>query len=258
MKIITYNLNGIRSAISKGWLDWLAEVQADVVCVQETKANADQLEDADRDRLAALGYQYTWHAAEKKGYSGVATFYKVPPDQVVVGMENPVYDHEGRVLRTDFGDITLLNCYFPSGTTGDIRQDFKMQFLADFHAFVQELRKTRPHVIVVGDYNIAHHPIDIHDPVGNKKSSGFLPEERAWLSQWFEDGFTAAYRYKYPDTVAYSWWSFRAGARGNNKGWRIDYISISDTLTPLLADTGHYPNAVHSDHCAVWCQLNKE
>jgi exodeoxyribonuclease-3 len=134
---------------------------------------------------------------------------------------------EGRVLRADFGDITVLNCYFPSGTSGEIRQSVKMAFLADLYNWVDELRKERPNLIICGDYNIAHTEIDIHDPVRNKKSSGFLPEERAWMSKWFENGYTDAFRFKNPDLREYSWWTYRAGARGNNKGWRIDYISVS-------------------------------
>ncbi|MBK8555766.1 MAG: exodeoxyribonuclease III [Lewinellaceae bacterium] len=251
--IVSYNLNGIRSAISKGLLDWLRQEQFDIVCFQETKAQPSDVGGLD---IEALGYTQHWHSAEKKGYSGVATFSKQAPDRVVVGCGMEKYDREGRILRTDFGDVTVLNCYFPSGTTGDVRQSFKMGFLDDFLDWVQELRKERPKLIVVGDYNIAHQEIDIHDPKGNKKSSGFLPEERAWMSKWLEHGFTDAFRQVNPDMVEYSWWSFRAGSRGNNKGWRIDYQSVSENLAGQIKAARQLTDVVHSDHCPVLMQID--
>ena len=253
LKIISYNLNGIRSALSKGFAEWLAENDFDIVCVQETKAQPDQI---DHSIFESLGYHHCWHSAEKKGYSGVATFSKKVPDNIIVGCGEPRFDSEGRVLRTDYGDLTVLNCYFPSGTTGDIRQAVKMEFLDYFFNWVQDLRKERPNLIIVGDYNIAHNEIDIHDPKGNKKSSGFLPEERAWMTQWFDSSFTDAFRYKHPDKVEYSWWTFRAGARGNNKGWRIDYQSVSEPIAGKIVDAGQYTQVVHSDHCPVWMVID--
>lgn len=253
MKIISYNVNGIRSAMDKGLISWLETQNADILCLQETKANPEQV---DFGPFEALGYQPYWHSAEKKGYSGVATFTRRISSHVAAGCGMEVYDREGRILRTDFGDMTLLNCYFPSGTTGDERQAFKMQFLGDFYRWVEELRKERAHIIVVGDYNIAHHPIDIHDPVGNKKSSGFLPDERAWLTQWFDNGFRDAFRHLHPDKVAYSWWSFRANSRAKNKGWRIDYQSITENLATALRAAGHLSEAVHSDHCPVMIEMD--
>lgn len=252
MRLLTYNVNGIRAAIRNGLIDWLTANPFDILCFQEVKATHDVV---DLLPFEELGFTYHWHAAEKKGYSGVATFAKIKPDHVVLGCGLPHYDAEGRVLRTDFGDLTLLNCYFPSGTTGDVRQGVKMQFLADFYAYAQALRRERPHLIVVGDYNIAHTGRDIHDPVRNKNTTGFLPDERAWLTQWFNSGFTDAFRYKHPDAVEYTWWSYRAGARSSNKGWRIDYIGISDTLRDRLLDAGHRPDAVHSDHGPVWAEF---
>ncbi|MGV3560191.1 exodeoxyribonuclease III [Larkinella arboricola] len=252
VKILTYNVNGIRSALNKGLIDWLTKNPFDILCFQEVKATHDVV---DLLSFESLGYRYHWHAAEKKGYSGVATFSKLPPDHVVLGCGIPAYDCEGRILRTDFGDLTLLNCYFPSGTTGEVRQSVKMQFLDDFFEYVRELRQTRPNVIVVGDYNIAHTPIDIHDPVRNKNTTGFLPEERAWMTRWFDSGFIDSFRYKNPDQIAYSWWSYRAGARTNNKGWRIDYISVSDCCRDRIVASGHLPDAVHSDHGPVWLEF---
>ncbi|MBO0947605.1 exodeoxyribonuclease III [Fibrella forsythiae] len=254
MRLVTYNVNGIRAAIKNGLIDWLRENPVDVLCLQEVKATHDVV---DLTLLDELGYTYHWHAAEKKGYSGVATFAKIPADKAVLGCGLAHYDCEGRVLRTDFGDLTILNCYFPSGTSGDLRQGFKMQFLDEFFEYAQNLRQSRPNLIVVGDYNIAHTEIDIHDPVRNKNSTGFLPEERTWMTKWFASGFIDAFREKNPDLVEYSWWSYRAGARANNKGWRIDYISLAEPLRDRLLAAGHHPTAVHSDHGPVWAEIEQ-
>ncbi len=253
MKIISYNINGIRAGLRKGLPDWLAENDFDIICFQETKAQRTQV---DLTPFEELGYQSVWHSAEKKGYSGVATFYRTQPTEVVRGCGIDEYDSEGRILRTDFGEWTLLNCYFPSGTTGDVRQEVKMRFLADFEQFIGELKKERPHLIIVGDYNIAHTEMDIHDPVRNKKTSGFLPEERAWLTQWFDNGFTDAFRHKHPELVEYSWWSYRARARQNNKGWRIDYQSVSDGLKGNIQEALQLTEVVHSDHCPVYLEID--
>ncbi len=253
MKILSYNLNGIRSAISKDFENFLAQNEFDIVCVQETKAQPDQV---DMAKIEALGYHHHWFSAQKKGYSGVLTMSRVKPDKVAVGCGIEKYDFEGRILRTDFGDWTLLNCYFPSGTSGDERQDVKISFLNDFFDFVTALKQERPKLIVVGDYNIAHQEIDIHDPKGNKNSTGFLPEERAWLTKWFESGFTDAFRHVHPALVEYSWWSFRTGARAKNKGWRIDYQSVSDNLKDKIKSAHHLTDDTHSDHCGVFLEID--
>jgi exodeoxyribonuclease III len=253
LRIVSYNLNGIRSALSKGLLEWLDQQSFDIIGFQETKAWPDQV---DMSPFLERGYHASWHSAEKKGYSGVLTLSRRHPDHVQAGMGIPEYDREGRILRTDYGDLTVLNCYFPSGTTGDIRQAVKMRFLEDFYQWAHELRRQRPNLVIFGDYNIAHTERDIHDPKGNKNSSGFLPEEREWMSRWFSSGFRDSFREKHPDTVGYSWWSFRANARANNKGWRIDYQSISDLLLGSLRAAGIEPGAVHSDHCPVWLELD--
>lgn len=253
ISILSYNLNGIRAALSKGLDQWIQENPYEIICFQETKAWQEQVDLSPFDEMA---YHCNWFAAEKKGYSSVATFSKVQPDFVQQGCGIDKYDSEGRILRTDFGDLTILNCYFPSGTTGDVRQDFKMEFLADFFHWIEHLKKERPKLIVVGDYNIAHTEQDIHNPKGNKNTSGFLPEEREWMTQWFNAGFTDAFRYKYPDKVEYSWWSYRSNARANNKGWRIDYQSVTDNLKEQIMDAGHHHNAVHSDHCPVFLKLD--
>jgi exodeoxyribonuclease III len=251
--IASYNVNGVRAAIGKGLLDWIQAGNFDVICLQEIKALAS---DVPVLEIEALGYQHFWYSAQKKGYSGTAIFTKRTPDKVVAGCGIADYDSEGRILRADFGDWTLLNCYFPSGTSGDERQDFKMQFLTDFEQWVAELRQERPKLIVAGDYNIAHREIDLHDPKGNKKSSGFLPEERDWVTRWLDSGFTDAFRYKNPEVVSYSWWTFRTGAREKNKGWRIDYQCVTDNLRDRIISAVQDNDAVHSDHCPVIVQFD--
>ena len=248
MNLISYNVNGIRAAITKDFLTFLATENPDIICLQEVKATPDQL---DLSPITALGYHIEWHAAEKKGYSGTATFSKNKPDLVSKTTNMAEYDAEGRVLRTDFGDLTIFNCYFPSGTSGDERQDFKMNFLRDFQIYIQALLKERPNIIVVGDYNIAHTEIDIHDPKGNKNSTGFLPEEREWVTGWLQGGFIDAYRHANPEKVEYSWWSYRSGARANNKGWRIDYQCASLPLAEKIVSSRHIGEAMQSDHCPI-------
>ena len=252
MQIISYNVNGIRAAIKKGFWDWMKVGQYDIVCVQETKAQPEQV---DITPLEDMGYHAFWHSAEKKGYSGVATFSKEKPLRITQGCGMAKYDAEGRILITEYPSFILLNCYFPSGTTGDVRQDFKMAFLADFQEWIKDWQQKGKGLIIVGDYNIAHQEIDIHNPKSNKNSSGFLPEERAWMTEWFKAGFTDAFRHVAPEKVEYSWWSFRANARANNKGWRIDYQSVSDHLAPAIQDVRHLGEAKHSDHCPVWMDI---
>ncbi len=251
MKIVTYNVNGIRAAIRKGFYDWLDEGDFDVVCLQEVKALDTQV---DLEPLRALGYEYAWHAAEKLGYSGVATLWRgdrLTPKQHVVGCGIADYDCEGRIMRTDFEDFTLLNCYFPSGSSAEARQAIKMRFLGDFAGYLADLRAGQPNVIVVGDYNIAHTERDIHNPKANAKSSGFLPEERAWVDDYLATGMVDAFREVHPEGVQYSWWSFRGGARANDKGWRIDYQMVTEPLRGSIRSAEHRREDVHSDHAAL-------
>ncbi len=252
MKIITYNLNGIRSAINKNFIEFVKNENPDVLCLQELKAN---VEDINESLFTELGYHCYWYSAQKKGYSGVAILSKTKPDKVVYGCQHELFDYEGRVIRVDYGNTSIFSCYFPSGTTGDIRQEVKYDFLNYFYDYIQGFRNKDRKLIVCGDYNICHKAIDIHDPIGNKNSSGFLPEERAWMDKWFEAGMIDSFRHLNPEGDNYTWWSFRTGARDRNKGWRIDYISVSDNLQNNIIKSGLYNQYVHSDHCGSFVEL---
>ncbi len=255
MRIITYNVNGIRSALKKGFTDWLKTDPADIICVQEIKANREDVPLAD---INAAGYEVFSYSAQKKGYSGVAILTKLKPDNVLCGNGIMQSDAEGRVIRADFGKITVINAYFPSGTSGEDRQTYKYQWLDEFFEYLNEVRKTRPNLVVCGDYNICHKAIDIHDPVRNKNYTGFLPEERAWMDKFFDNGFVDTFRHFNQDPHQYSWWSAFGSARANNKGWRIDYINVTDTLKPKLKHAEILPHIVHSDHCPVFLELKSK
>lgn len=255
MRIITYNVNGIRSAIRKGFLDWLATGPADIICLQEIKAHQ---HDVDCEAIGRLGYHHYWYPAQKKGYSGVAVFTKIQPSGVHYGNGQTQSDVEGRVLRLDFPHFTLINAYFPSGSSGDIRQQYKYQWLDEFDVYLAGLREQQIRMVVCGDYNICHNAIDIHNPVSNKNSSGFLPEERQWMDRFFAGGFVDSFRHYHTDPHHYSWWSFRANSRARNKGWRIDYINVSRELNNCLRDAGILPHVIHSDHCPVFLEMMPE
>jgi exodeoxyribonuclease-3 len=252
-KIITYNVNGIRAAVKKGFIEWLEAASPDIVCIQETKAQPDQIPSFE---FESMGYKTFSFSAVKKGYSGVSILTKKVPDHVEYGMNIEKYDFEGRLIRADFGDVSVVSVYHPSGSSGDVRQDFKMQWLADFQNYIFELRKTRPKLIISGDYNICHQAIDIHDPVRNAKSSGFLPEEREWMTGFINLGFVDSFRLLNKEPHLYSWWSYRANARNNNKGWRIDYNMVSDNLEEKIKRAAILPEAKHSDHCPVLLEID--
>lgn len=253
MRIISYNVNGLRAAFKKGFIDWLKTNPADIICLQETKATKD---DIDIKQLDALGFHHHWFSAHKKGYSGVAVFSKIKPDQVITGNGHKESDDEGRVIQLDFGDIRLINAYFPSGTSGDLRQQFKYTWLDELQTWLDKLKKKHPKIILCGDYNIAHEAIDIHDPKGNKNSSGFLPLEREWMTRFLASGWIDSFRVFHKEPHRYSWWSQRfPTVRENNKGWRIDYITVTAALKDQLVDADIFPDVKHSDHCPVFLEL---
>ncbi len=254
MKIISYNVNGIRAAARKGLWDWLAAADPDVFCIQETKAQPDQI---DTEIPEKMGYYSYFHSAEKRGYSGVAIFSKTKPDHFEIGCQIGFIDCEGRVLRADFGELSVISVYFPSGSSGDVRQEVKFRFLEDFQLYINDLKKERPRLVICGDYNICHRAIDIHDPIRNATSSGFLPEEREWMSQFLDSGFVDSFRHFHPELPhQYSWWSYRANARANNKGWRIDYAMVTENLRENLERAVLLPVAMHSDHCPVGVEVD--
>ena len=253
MRIISYNVNGIRAAITKGFLEWLQQANPDIICLQEIKATEDQIPAQD---ITQAGYPYQYYfPAEKKGYSGVAILSKIKPNNVVYGTGIQHMDFEGRNLRVDFDSCSVMSLYLPSGTNIQ-RLDHKFMFMDDFQTYINELRKTIPNLIICGDYNICHEAIDIHDPVRNKTVSGFLPAERAWLDGFMKTGFIDSFRHFNKEPHNYSWWSYRAGARGKNLGWRIDYHMASEALKERIANAYILPDAMHSDHCPIVLELN--
>lgn len=252
-RIVSYNVNGIRSALNKGLPDWIRSVQPDILCVQELKAMADQV---DVSFFEEEGYHHYWFPAQKKGYSGVAIYTRVKPTHVEYGCGIPESDYEGRVIRADFGDVSVMSVYAPSGSSGDERQDFKMKWLASFAPYIQKLRLKRPNLIMAGDFNICHKAIDIHNPVSNANSSGFLPEERAWMDQFLSEDIVDTFRHFNKDPHQYTWWSFRANARNKNLGWRIDYQLATKPLESSLVRSVLLPEAKHSDHCPVLLEVD--
>jgi exodeoxyribonuclease-3 len=253
MKIISYNVNGIRAAISKGFLHWLEQANPDVICLQEIKAMKEQVP---VEEFEKLGYRYNyWFSAQKKGYSGVAVLSKIEPKNVVTGTGIEHMDFEGRNLRLDFEDFSVMSLYLPSGTNS-ARLDHKFMYMDDFQNYISDLKKEIPNLIICGDYNICHEAIDIHDPIRLKTVSGFLPQERSWLDLFMKNGFVDTFRHFNKEPDNYTWWSYRAGARGNNKGWRIDYILISKSLENKLERALILADAKHSDHCPVMIEMN--
>ena len=253
MKIISYNVNGIRAAIQKGFIAWLSQENPDIICLQELKAEEEQVDLAE---IKSLGYHVYWQSAQKKGYSGVGIFTKIKPISVQYGCGIEKYDLEGRVIQVNFENYSVMSVYMPSGSSGDERQSFKMEWLADFQAYTNELVKTHPKMIIAGDYNICHKAIDIHNPKGNATSSGFLPEEREWMEGFVNRGFVDSFRAINTDPHHYSWWSYRAGARDKNLGWRIDYQLVSEALAEKIQHASILPDVKHSDHCPIVLLLN--
>ncbi len=253
MRLVSWNVNGIRSAIQKGFWDWLAADQPDILCLQETRIHPDQLTKA---MLAPAGYQAFWHSAERKGYSGVATLCRKKPLRVQEGMDQPLFDAEGRVLITQHPGFTLVNAYFPSGRRGQERVSYKIDFYEALLAHCSNLGVQGHRLVVCGDYNTAHQPIDLARPKQNEKTSGFLPEEREALSRWLEHGFVDVFRLLHPHAEEYTWWTYRFDARARNIGWRIDYFLITAELLPQVQDVRILGDVAGSDHCPIELQLD--
>ena len=251
MKIISYNVNGIRAAIKKGMLDWLKAANPDVICIQETKAQQDQVDPIGIE-LAGYPYQY-WFSAQKKGYSGVAIFCKKEPNHIEYGTGIETMDFEGRNIRVDFDETSVMSMYLPSGTNA-ARLDFKFNYMAEIQVYLTKLKQEIPNLVICGDYNICHEAIDIHNPK-MKNVSGFLPVEREWIGNFIESGLTDSFRYLNPEKVEYSWWSYRANARANNKGWRLDYAMVTKPLQEKIKRAVILTEAKHSDHCPILLEL---
>lgn len=252
MKIISYNVNGIRAAINKGFIDWLKSANPDVICLQEIKAMKEQL---DLSLFEEAGYKYHyWFSAQKKGYSGVAILSKTEPNHVEYGTGIESMDFEGRNLRADFDDVSVMSLYLPSGTN-DLRLQHKLDYMDMFQDYINDLKQTIPNLVILGDYNICHEEIDIHNPK-MKNVSGFLPVEREWLGNFINSGFTDAFRFMHPERQEFSWWSYRANSRANNKGWRLDYAMVSNPLQENIKRSVILTEAVHSDHCPILVEIN--
>ena len=252
MKIISYNVNGIRAAINKGFIDWLYETNVDVICIQEIKANKEQVQ---TNLLEKIGYHNYWFSAQKKGYSGVAIFSRIKPKKVIYGTKINHIDFEGRVIQVDYDNFSVISLYLPSGTNIN-RLEYKFKFMKDFQKYIDDLKTKYPKLVICGDYNICHKDIDIHDPVRNKNVSGFLPEERRWLDKFINSGFIDSFRHLNLEPHNYSWWSYRANSRANNKGWRIDYALVTESLKKNIKNSFILNSVKHSDHCPIGIELN--
>lgn len=248
MKIITWNVNGIRAALGKNALDWAFTQEPDALCLQEVKAREEQLSEEQR---AAMNLPFTWNAAERPGYSGVMTFFREQPDEIVTGIGEPKFDVEGRVIQTVWAGLRLFNIYFPNGQRGQGRVDYKLEFYARLLELCDALHKKGESLIITGDFNTCHMPIDLKNAKANEKTSGFLPEERQWVQKFLDNGFVDVYRYLYPDKVQYTWWTYRLNARERGIGWRLDYFLVSENLVSRVKDVIIHENVTGSDHCPV-------
>ncbi len=254
MKIISWNVNGIRAVVKKGFFEWLEQASPDILCLQETKAQKNQLDPLVSD---PDGYHTVWNSARKKGYSGVSVWSKKKPLNVHMGMGIPEFDEEGRIIRQEWKDFDLLNVYFPNGTSGPERLQFKMEFYDAFLDHCQSLREQGKNLIICGDVNTAHKAIDLKNPKANEKNSGFLPEERAWVDKWVSHGYVDTFRAFHPEPDQYTWWTYRAGARARNVGWRIDYFFVNEEFMDRVKDSFITPEVMGSDHCPIGLQIKK-
>ncbi|ACU08361.1 Exodeoxyribonuclease III [Flavobacteriaceae bacterium 3519-10] len=252
MKIISYNVNGIRAAFTKNFVGWLEVADPDIICIQESKAGNDQI---DIESFEKIGYHSYWHSAQKKGYSGVGIASKIKPNYVEYGCGIEHYDSEGRIIRADFDDFSVISVYVPSASNIE-RLGYKMEFCYDFLQYIKNLKKTIPNLIISGDFNICHKPIDIHNPEGLKNASGFLPIEREWLSKFIDEcELIDSFRYFNDQPDYYTWWSYRQNSRERNKGWRLDYNFVSNSLKEKLSRAVILKEVFHSDHCPVLVEI---
>jgi exodeoxyribonuclease III len=252
MRISTWNVNGIRAVMGKGLKEWILAESPDVLCLQEIKATVQQLTAEQQD---FPGYGAIWNSAEKLGYSGVATLFKEKPLEVSLGLDEKRFDVEGRVICTRHPDFLLYNIYFPNGQRGTERLGYKLDFYARLLDICDRLQAGGENIIITGDFNTAHMPIDLTNPKENVKTSGFMPEERAWVDKFLQHGFVDIYRHLYPDRVQYTWWTYRLMARQRNIGWRLDYFLISEKLAPRIRDVIIHEAVLGSDHCPVTLEL---
>jgi exodeoxyribonuclease-3 len=248
MKIISWNVNGIRAAMAKNALEWVWQQTPDVVCLQEIKARTVQLND---EQLSRLKMPCVWNAAERSGYSGVATFFRDRPVETRPGLGNSKFDVEGRVLQTLHPGFRLFNIYFPNGQRGRERVDYKLEFYAELLSLCDGFHRAGEELIITGDFNTAHMPVDLKNPRENETTSGFLPEERDWVDKFLDHGFVDIYRRLYPDRIQYTWWTYRFAARQRGIGWRIDYFLVSEALVPRVQDVILHEDVQGSDHCPV-------
>ena len=248
MKIITWNVNGLRAVLGKNALDWAWIAQPDVLCLQEVKARPDQLKEEHR---SFPGYEIVWNPAARAGYSGVATFLRSASLETQLGMDAPLFDVEGRLISTLHPGFRLFNVYFPSGQRGRERVDYKLNFYEHLLGLCDRLHTQGESLVIAGDFNTAHMPIDLKYPKQNARTSGFLPEERAWVQRFLDHGFVDAYRHLYPDRAQYTWWTYRLAARQRGVGWRLDYFLVSEKLMPRVHDVIIHETVLGSDHCPV-------
>ncbi len=249
MIVTTWNVNGLRAVLNKKALDWVSEMKPDVLCMQEIKVKPEQIGDGGLDAFAQ--YQKTWHPAERPGYSGVATWVKGPEMEISAGLGMPDYDREGRVIISRWQDIHLFNIYFPNGQRDHGRLTFKLNFYQDLLEILDQLHASGKQVIVCGDFNTAHNEIDLKNPKQNEKTSGFMPEERAWIDRYMEHDLVDVYRQLYPERVQYTWWTYISNARARNVGWRLDYFLVSKSLAERVQDVVIHDDIMGSDHCPV-------
>jgi exodeoxyribonuclease III len=252
MKITTWNINGIRAAMSKGIDKWIMDFSPDVLCFQEIKAKPDQF---DPSIFSSMGYQYVWNSAERPGYSGVGILFKEQPLAIQYGLGNPLFDKEGRVIQFSYPDFELFNIYFPNGGRTLERVPYKLDFYEVLLNKCDSLHSENKNIIITGDFNTAHNEIDLKNSKSNQKNTGFLPEERIWIDYYLKHGFVDIYRHLYPDRIQYTWWTYRMNARQNGVGWRLDYFLISQKLNEKVKDVIIHDDVKGSDHCPVTLQL---